>query len=872
VQQNPTTANSGRNGGQRRLLVVGREMGGLLPPDGTAWPEVGLAWDCVPSGVEALRALLARDYAAMLLSATLPDLRPAALLDAALDLAPATVFLTALPPPPAAAGRVRPLNPPSVAALRQSLAALQREAAPALPVPAVPVHMLNGIGRAIAEAPRSEDALAAVGRDLLDLSGADAVAVCLAPPAEPCTIVAARGRPEPAHVRSLLLAMENAHAGLTGGTLAASEPQLAAPGDAALPPPPFARTLAVPLLAEYQVAGALAAAWSAAPAQAGAAARLLFHVANHAVGTCGQVWHARHLAARDQLTGLYNKGMFTDALKQAFSLAQRKAGTIGLLLFDFDKLKAVNDEHGHLAGDKVLREAAGLTLATIRTSDIAARFGGDEFAVILPDTDLAESRRVAERVLTAFRDRHFNVAGNRVRVTVSIGVTAVQPSREATAQTLLAQADEALLTAKRDGRDRVIVAAEATQAAAAAAAPPPASPAAAAAAAVAAAAAAAPPPASPAAANRGRVLVLDDEPAVRDILGRLLRMLKFDTAVCGTLEEALLVIETSPEDFDIVLTDLRLGNGTGIDLLQALKDKAPWTVKMVVSGYASKETAIECLRHGAFDFLEKPFAMSQMTAAMDRAMEHRRLLVANRRYQLQLEELVRQRSESLANALGTLRRSYAQTIQTLAALIAMRESETGRHCRAAREAVRLLALQMGISHHDVETIEMGAVLHDIGKIAIPDAVLRKPGPLTPEERRVMQNHPQVGYDLLAGVPFLHDAAQIVLQHHEHFDGQGYPKGLQGDQICIGARVFAVIDAYHAMRSERCYRPRCTEAAALDEIVRCAGKQFDPAVVAAFLKCQNEIEDAIRVCGEQGEPPVAPSAPAAPAEAPNTKYL
>ena len=314
---------------------------------------------------------------------------------------------------------------------------------------------------------------------------------------------------------------------------------------------------------------------------------------------------------------------------------------------------------------------------------------------------------------------------------------------------------------------------------------------------------------------------------------------------CATLKEALLAIETGTDEFDLVLTDLHLGNenGNGIDLLQALKDKAPWTVKLIVSAYASKETAIECLRHGAFDFVEKPFSYTQLSAALNRAMEHRRLLVLNQRYQNQLEGLVRSRSESLANALETLRRSYSQTIQTMALMIDARDGNTGLHCRIAREAVRLLARQMNVSHHDLETIEMGAVLHDIGKLGIPDAILQKPGPLTDADQRIMRTHPRIGYDLLIGVPFLHDVAEIVLQHHEAFDGSGYPAGLKGDQICIGARIFSVIDAYHAMRSTRCYRPAMNEDAAYSEIIRCSGRQFDPSAVAAFLACRPEIEAA-----------------------------
>ena len=690
------------------------------------------------------------------------------------------------------------------------------------------VHSLNHVEDVIVDTARTQDALGSVCIELAELSGSTAVALYLPGTSEPCFLLASQQALDAGHVLQLTHEVEQGFTRFTHMPAQFPAPPqrfVSAGAVASTFLPPFAGTICVPLLAEHQIKGVLVAAFTSAVARTRCQASTLFHLANHSVLIYQEVWRARNMAARDLLTGLYNRSMFTESLKQAFSLAQRKGAPIGLLLFDFDNLKSVNDQHGHLAGDKVLREAASLTLATARASDIVARFGGDEFAIILPETTLPDAQRVADRLLNAFRERQFGGPSHHLRITISIGVAVLCPANDTSSQTLLSQADEGLLAAKRSGKDRVC--AIPAEAGASVEIPPT------------------PPPASTA-KQHGNVLVLDDEPSVRQILGGLLRMLNFEVVSCATLEEAMLAIEKGPDDFDLVLTDLHLGNGTGIDLLQALKDKAPWTVKMVVSAYASKETAIECLRHGAFDFIEKPFSYTQLAAAMSRAMEHRRLLIANQRYQNQLEDLVRSRSESLAHALETLRRSYSQTIQTMALMIDAREVNTGLHCRIAREAVRLLARQMHISHHDLETIEMGAVLHDIGKLGIPDAILQKPGPLTPEEQVVMRTHPRIGYDLLIGVPFLHDVAEIVLQHHEAFDGSGYPSGLKGDQICIGARVFSVIDAYHAMRSMRCYRPAMSEEAACSEIVRCSGRQFDPSAVAAFLICRPEIETTFAV--------------------------
>jgi len=810
-------------------------MTALAGADLSAWAAIGCRVTCVQTCAEALRELLNHPYAVALVSAKLPDLSSAVFLEELTLLAPATAVATTAPLPAHPPGIPHALPPPlDAASLRTAVTRLLAGGATSAPdLFSAIIHSINHVEDAIVDTSRTQDALGSVCLELAELAGSDAIALYLTGTANPCFLVASPQTLDARHVQDLTRKIETSFSRFTRMPPVhfSASPQLIVAAADFPPLLPFAETISVPLLADHQIKGILCAAFTTATARARCRPDTLFHLANHAVLIYQEVQRVRNLAAHDLLTGLYNRSMFTESLKQTFSLAQRKQTPIGLLLFDFDNLKSINDQHGHLAGDKVLREAASLTLATARTSDIVARFGGDEFAILLPETSLPDAQQVAERLLTAFRERQFGSPGQHLRVTLSIGVAALCPTKDISSQTLFSQADEGLLAAKRSSKDRACVAPSAASAAIPI--PPPTGneP--------------APPPVAAVATRQGRVLVLDDDPAVLQVLGSMLRMMRFDVVPCATLKEALLAIETGTDEFDLVLTDLHLGNenGNGIDLLQALKDKAPWTVKLIVSAYASKETAIECLRHGAFDFVEKPFSYTQLSAALNRAMEHRRLLVLNQRYQNQLEGLVRSRSESLANALETLRRSYSQTIQTMALMIDARDGNTGMHCRIAREAVRLLARQMNVSHHDLETIEMGAVLHDIGKLGIPDAILQKPGPLTDADQRIMRTHPRIGYDLLIGVPFLHDVAEIVLQHHEAFDGSGYPAGLKGDQICIGARIFSVIDAYHAMRSTRCYRPAMHEEAAYSEIVRCSGRQFDPSAVAAFLTCRPEIEAA-----------------------------
>ena len=183
-------------------------------------------------------------------------------------------------------------------------------------------------------------------------------------------------------------------------------------------------------------------------------------------------------------------------------------------------------------------------------------------------------------------------------------------------------------------------------------------------------------------------------------------------------------------------------------------------------------------------------------------------------------------------------------IEAMIRMLDPREQHTGKHSKRVRELAVALAQELGLSTEEQENIARGAFLHDIGKIAIPDNILLKPGPLTVEEWVIMKTHPQAGYDILRSSQYFQAPAQVVYQHHEHWDGSGYPQALSGKEICLGARVFSVIDAYDAMRGDRCYRDAIPPNEAAQEIIVNAGKQFDPEVVEAFLRCQPEIDHII----------------------------
>jgi putative nucleotidyltransferase with HDIG domain len=223
-----------------------------------------------------------------------------------------------------------------------------------------------------------------------------------------------------------------------------------------------------------------------------------------------------------------------------------------------------------------------------------------------------------------------------------------------------------------------------------------------------------------------------------------------------------------------------------------------------------------------------------------------------------LERLVHERTSELNGALRDVEESYRFTLEALAAALDAREHETRTHSHRVREYASTLAQQLGLRGNELINIGRGALLHDVGKIGVPDSILLKPAKLTPEEWVQMKRHPQVGYEILRGISFLVSAAEIVLTHQERWDGNGYPQGLSGLDIPLGARIFGVVDTLDAMTSDRPYRKAQSFEAAREEVRRCSGTQFDPMVAEAFLSIPPEtwksIHDQIN-CRHQVQNPI-----------------
>jgi len=336
-----------------------------------------------------------------------------------------------------------------------------------------------------------------------------------------------------------------------------------------------------------------------------------------------------------------------------------------------------------------------------------------------------------------------------------------------------------------------------------------------------------------------RVLVVDDEETIREIVSSMLTAANYQCRQAASGLEALALLD-SGEEFELMLSDLMMANLDGIGLLERTKERFPDMPVVMVTAVHDISVALAALRNGAYDYLLKPFEREQLLATVRRALENRRLKLENREYQVNLESLVAARTEQLRKAVVDLERSYDITLEALGDALDKKDAETEGHSKRVTAFTIAIARAMGLPKDQISVIARGAFLHDIGKMAIPDAILRKPGALTPDEISIMREHCYHGYEILRKIPFLVEAAEIVYAHQERYDGTGYPRGLKGDQIPLGARMFSIADTLDAITSDRPYRAAQSLAAALEEIQRWSGRQFDPEVVQVFLSMPENI--------------------------------
>src|SRR5437588_11504842 len=287
-----------------------------------------------------------------------------------------------------------------------------------------------------------------------------------------------------------------------------------------------------------------------------------------------------------------------------------------------------------------------------------------------------------------------------------------------------------------------------------------------------------------------RILVVDDEEPIREIVASMLGAAGYLCKQAGSGMEALAVLNTGAE-FELMLSDLMMADLDGIGLLERTKEKYPDMPVVMVTAVHDISVGLTAIRNGAYDYLLKPFEREALLNTVRRALENRRLKLENRAYQTNLEALVAQRTEQWRLALVNLEKSYDYTLEALGDALDMKDAETEGHSRRVTAYTIAIARTLGIPKEQIAVIPRGDFLPDIGELAILDEILRKPVPLPPDQVAVMKEHSFRGYNMLKRIPFLQEAAEIVYSHQEKFDGSGYPRGLKGEEIPLGARIFSI---------------------------------------------------------------------------------
>jgi putative nucleotidyltransferase with HDIG domain len=330
------------------------------------------------------------------------------------------------------------------------------------------------------------------------------------------------------------------------------------------------------------------------------------------------------------------------------------------------------------------------------------------------------------------------------------------------------------------------------------------------------------------------ILVVDDEPGIRAMLTTWLEGAGYDCTAAADASEA--VHATGARSVDVALLDLALQGTHGVWLARELRAMNSDTALIMVTGLHRSGAAVgETMRLDAMDYLPKPFSRRQLLDSVGRAVAWRDSTLQQRRRLETLERQIQGNSEALARAFTVLESASAEALASLLVTLETRNPEVCTHARRVAHMAVGLARALDVGEQDVSHIERGALLHDIGKVAMPDALIHKPGPLTEEEIAIIRTHARVGRDIIAVVPSLREAARIVLHSHEAWDGSGYPDGLSGTEIPLGSRITAVVDTFDALTWCRAYRdPVCTARAAA-ELMRCAGTQFDPDIVDTWLR-------------------------------------
>ena len=292
---------------------------------------------------------------------------------------------------------------------------------------------------------------------------------------------------------------------------------------------------------------------------------------------------------------------------------------------------------------------------------------------------------------------------------------------------------------------------------------------------------------------------------------------------------------------DVILLDIRMPKISGVEVLKNIRKQFPLVPVVMLTALTDLEIAVDTMKKGAFDYLVKPVRKIHLIETLKKALRYREILVENDRltkenleYQHSLEIKVEDRTKELFLAYKKLKETNLETVKVLAETIEAKDPYTRGHCNRVRILSSSIAKNTGMNYSEIETLEYGALLHDIGKIGVPENLLHKNGPLTPDEAEIFHKHTVIGENIIKTVEFFKPCRGIVRNHHEWFNGKGYPDGLSGDNIPIPARIVAIADSFDAMTSTRPYRTARSIDFALEELENGSSNQFDPNLVKIFV--------------------------------------
>jgi diguanylate cyclase (GGDEF)-like protein len=617
------------------------------------------------------------------------------------------------------------------------------------------------------------------------------------------------------------------------------------PDDAPLLPT-VKSAMAAPMEWDGELRGVLTVGYADARPMTQADLALLETVAELAASACANASaHAglAHVARTDGLTGCLNHAALHEGLAREIERALRAdQPPLSLILIDLDDFKQINELHGHLVGDEVLRRAGHALRHAMRPYDLAARYGGDEFALLAVDADEETATEMAERALT----RLASAIEDLLPVDGTAGTAGVaQWGPGVSATELVARADRALLYAKQEGfrgtvhtfgsvpslfrpgrfarEDRGL-------------------------------------PEPPPMPERGAIARDWPESQLDERLRKRTRQL----ALANELG-ARVAAMTRPHDIlDAAVEELHRAFGFYHASTIRVREGYVEAVSLRGPGRERWRQPIEagligrCLRTRrpvlANDVRAEPDYVSTEATADARSelvvplwtgdalygvldVEERELDAFDQDDVKLLETVATQVGSALRGALlyERLERAYLGTAEALAAALEAKDAYTADHARSIVAQAEAVARRLGLTEDELRDLRFAAVFHDIGKISVPEAILHKPGPLSAEEREVMERHTIVGEQILAPVEFLAAVRTLVRHEHERWDGAGYPDGLRGEAIPLGSRIILVCDALHAMTSDRPYRKAMSFDRAKTELRKHAGTQFDPTVVGALLE-------------------------------------